>query len=203
MEGNLSTGGTSLATTGLLVGLLALVLGGCGAVVVGGAMTGAAIVHDRRTTGTVIEDQEILLRAMDLREQDEQLQELSNISIDAYNLQVLLTGQSENAEIVEAFSQRVAKIPRVRGVFNEVLVGPEATWGEATSDAYLTSRVKLALFDLGIEGFDPTRVEVTSSQGSVYLMGLLTPTEADAVTEKVRFVSGVKRVVKLFEYIDQ
>jgi osmotically-inducible protein OsmY len=63
--------------------------------------------------------------------------------------------------------------------------------------------VKFALLDVGIEGFDPTRVEVTSSQGSVYLMGLLTPTEADAVTEKVRFVSGVKRVVKLFEYIEQ
>jgi osmotically-inducible protein OsmY len=56
---------------------------------------------------------------------------------------------------------------------------------------------------VGIEGFDPTRVEVTSSQGSVYLMGLLTQPEADAVTEKVRFVSGVKRVVKLFEYIGQ
>jgi osmotically-inducible protein OsmY len=203
MGGNLSTGGTSLATSGLLVGLLALVLGGCGAVVVGGAATGAAIVHDRRTTGTVIEDQEILIRAINLREQDEQLKARSNISIDAYNLQVLLTGQAENAEIVEAFSRRVANIPRVRGVFNEVLVGAEATWGEATSDAYLTSRVKLALFDVDIDGFDPTRVEVTSSQGSVYLMGLLTPVEADAVTEKVRFVSGVKRVVKLFEYIDQ
>jgi osmotically-inducible protein OsmY len=161
------------------------------------------VAHDRRTTGTVIEDQEILVRAMNLRNADERLKEQSNISIDSYNLQVLLTGQAENAGIVEAFSQRVAKIPRVRSVFNEVSIGPEATWGETTSDAYLTSRVKFALLDVGIEGFDPTRVEVTSSQGSVYLMGLLTPTEADAVTEKVRFVSGVKRVVKLFEYIEQ
>jgi osmotically-inducible protein OsmY len=88
-------------------------------------------------------------------------------------------------------------------VFNEVAIGAESTWGEATADAYLTTKVKLALFDVQIEGFDPTRVKVTSSQGSVYLMGLLTPTEADAVTEKTRFVSGVKRVVKLFEYIDE
>jgi osmotically-inducible protein OsmY len=187
----------------LLVCLPAMLLSGCAAVVVGGAAAGVAVAHDRRTTGTVVEDQEILIRATNLRNADERLKELSNISIDSYNLQVLLTGQAENAEIVEAFSQRVAKIPRVRSVFNEVSIGPEATWGEATSDAYLTSRVKLALFDVGIEGFDPTRVEVTSSQGSVYLMGLLTQPEADAVTEKVRFVSGVKRVVKLFEYIGQ
>jgi osmotically-inducible protein OsmY len=193
----------AVAARCLLVCLPAMLLSGCAAVVVGGAAAGVAVAHDRRTTGTVVEDQEILIRATNLRNADERLKELSNISIDSYNLQVLLTGQAENAEIVEAFSQRVAKIPRVRSVFNEVSIGPEATWGEATSDAYLTSRVKLALFDVGIEGFDPTRVEVTSSQGSVYLMGLLTQPEADAVTEKVRFVSGVKRVVKLFEYIGQ
>jgi osmotically-inducible protein OsmY len=59
------------------------------------------------------------------------------------------------------------------------------------------------MFGLGIEDFDFSRVNVTSSQGSVFLMGLLTPTEADAVVEKARFVRGVKRVVKLFEYIDE
>ena len=91
----------------------------------------------------------------------------------------------------------------MRGVFNEVAVGAAPTFGESTSDAYLTARVKVALFDVKLEGFDPTRVKVSSSQGSVYLMGLLTPTEADAVIEEVRFVSGVKRVVKLFEYLDE
>ncbi len=186
----------------LVIGLLSLVLGGCGAVVVGGAVTTAAVAHDRRTTGTFVEDQEILIRAIGLRNADAELKRKSNVNIDVYNMQVLLTGQAENMQIVEAFSRRVAQIPRVRHVFNEVVVGAESTWGEATADAYLTSKVKLALFDVEIDGFDPTRVEVTSSQGSVYLMGLLTPAEAEAVTERVRFVSGVKRVVKLFEYID-
>ena len=159
--------------------------------------------HDRRTTGTFVEDQEIFVRAVSMYESDDELQQKTNISFEVYNLQVLLTGQAENMDIVERFRQRVAAIPRVRTVFNEVTVGAESTWSEATADAYLTSRVKVALFDVGIDGFDPLRVTVTSSQGSVYLMGLLTPSEANAVTEKVRFVSGVKRVVKLFEYIGQ
>lgn len=192
----------TLAARCLLVGLAALGLSGCAAVVVGGVATGAAVAHDRRTTGTFVEDQEIFLRAVSMRDADEELKQKSNISFEVFNLQVLLTGQAENMEIVERFRERVATIPRVRAVFNEVTVGAESTWSEATADAYLTTRVKLALFDVGISGFDPTRVTVTSSQGSVYLMGLLTPTEADAVTDKVRFVSGVKRVVKLFEYID-
>ena len=193
----------TVAVRNLLIGLLALGLSGCAAVVVGGATTGVAVAHDRRTAGTVVEDQEIQWRAMGMRRDDRELAEKSDVSIEVFNLQVLLTGQAENMEIVEAFAQRVATIPRVRNVFNEVSVGAQSTFSESTADAWLTSRVKTSLFGLGIEGFDPTRVTVTSSQGSVFLMGLLTPTEADAVVEKVRFVSGVKRVVKLFEYLDE
>ncbi|MCB1801018.1 MAG: BON domain-containing protein [Gammaproteobacteria bacterium] len=186
----------------LIIAALALGLSGCGAVVVGGAVTGAAVVHDRRTTGTVVEDQEIFLRAITIRGNDAELKQKSNINVDVYNLQVLLTGQAENAQIVENFAGQVAQIPRVRHVFNEVTVGAESTWSEATADAYLTSKVKVALFNVKLKGFDPTRVKVTSSLGTVYLMGLLTAQEADLVTEEVRFVSGVKRVVKLFEYIN-
>lgn len=193
----------SASTRIVAVGLLALSLGGCGAVIVGGAVTTAKVAHDRRTTGSFVEDQEIFLRANEIRNDDQQLRQKTNINIDVYNMQVLLTGQAENMEIVESFRQRVAAIPRVRTVFNEVRVGAESTWSEATADAYLTAKVKLALFDVELDGFDPTRVMVTSSLGSVYLMGLVTPAEADAATEVVRFVSGVKRVVKLFEYVER
>ena len=195
--------GMKAASRNLLIGLLALGLSGCGAVVVGGAATGVAVAHDRRTTGTVVEDQGIFLKAITIRREDQELKQKSNINVDVYNMQVLLTGQAENAALVESYVQRVAEIPHVRNVYNEVTIGAESTWGEATSDAYLTSRVKVALFNVKLSGFDPTRVKVTSSLGSVYLMGLLTPTEADAVTEEVRFVSGVKRVVKLFEYLQE
>jgi osmotically-inducible protein OsmY len=193
---------SNLLFRSLAVALTAVTLSGCGAVVVGGVATTVAVAHDRRTTGTFIEDQNILIKAIAMRSEDDELQQYANVNISVYNMQVLLTGQAENAAIVERFRDRVLTIPKVRGVYNEVSVGAESTWSEATADAYLTSKVKVALFDVDIEGFDPTRVDVTSSLGSVYLMGLLTVQEADAVTEEVRFVSGVKRVVKLFEYID-
>jgi osmotically-inducible protein OsmY len=193
----------TLAFKALIIGLTAILLSGCAAVVVTGVATGAAVAHDRRTAGTVVEDQEIKWRAMALRRQDRELAENSNIDIDVFNLQVLLTGQAENAEIVESFAKRVGTIQRVRSVFNEVAIGAQSTWSESASDSMLTARVKSAMFGLGIEDFDFSRVNVTSSQGSVFLMGLLTPTEADAVVEKARFVRGVKRVVKLFEYIDE
>ena len=181
--------------------LSASLLGGCAAVVVGSATTGAVAAHDRRTLGTFIEDKDIHLKALRILNADEELKRLSNIDITVYDLQVLLTGQAANEAVVQRFVEKVAKIPRVRKVYNEVTIGAENTWSDAAADAYLTSRVKLALFDVGLKGFDPLRVKVVSSNGTVYLMGLVTPEEADRVTEKVRYISGVKKVVKLFEYI--
>lgn len=180
---------------------LATLLSGCGAVLVGGVTTGAVVAHDRRTTGTVVEDKEIVLRAQDILRNHPDIKQRSNISISAYNLKVLLTGQAQYAEDVERFAALVAELPRVAHVFNEVTIGAEATWSDNATDAYLTSKVKLALFDVKIKGFDPLRVQVTTSKGTVYLMGLVTRAEAEAVTDTVRYVSGVEKVVRLFDYI--
>lgn len=187
----------------LIVAVLAGLLSGCTAVVVGGAATGAAVAHDRRTSGTVVDDQEIELRAVKLRVDHPEIRARSNISVTSYNLKVLLTGQAESAEVAQRFASMVAQLPRVAHVYNEVQIGAESTWSDAASDTYLTSRVKLALFDVGVEGFDPLRVKVVTSKSTVYLMGLVTPAEAEAITDKVRFLSGVDRVVRLFDYIQR
>ena len=190
--------------TRLLLGvsiLAATWLTGCAAVVVGGAAATAAVAHDRRTTGTYVEDQEIEFKALKLLNDHPDIKERSNISITSYNLQALLTGQAASEDVGQRFADLVSRLPRVRKVFNEVAVGAESTWSDSADDMYLTSKVKLALFDVKLKGFDPTRVKVTTSLDTVYLMGLLTPQEADAVTDKVRYLSGVKRVVRLFEYL--
>ena len=180
---------------------LGAALSGCAAVVVGGVATGVAVAHDRRTTGTVVDDKEITVQAIRLRAGDPEIRQHSNITITTYNLKVLLTGQAESAAISQRLADRIAQLPRVAHVYNEVQVGAEATWSDSAGDAYLTSKVKLALFEVKLDGFDPLRVKVTSADGTVYLMGLLTTQEAEAVTEKVRYLSGVKKVVRLFEYV--
>lgn len=186
----------------LSVLVLAVGMSGCAPVVIGtGVATGAAVVHDRRTAGTVVEDQEIHLRALRVRDENPDIANQSKIDITTYNMQVLLTGQAASDDVSRRFADLIAQIPRVRKVYNEVETAAESTWSQSVDDAYMTSKVKIALFNLGIKDFDPTRVKVTSSRGVVYLMGLLTNEEANAVTEKVRYLSGVQRVVRLFEYI--
>jgi osmotically-inducible protein OsmY len=177
-------------------------LTGCTAAVVGGVAVGTSVVHDRRSTGIVIDDQEIELRALQLWHDHSEISSRSNISATSYNLVVLLTGQAESAGVVTQYADLISRLPRVRKVHNEVVIGAERTFSESTNDTYLTSRAKLALFDVSLPDFDPSRIKVVTSQGTVYLMGLVTRQEAEAATDKVRFISGVKHVVKVFEYID-
>lgn len=176
-------------------------LTGCATAVVGGAATGAAMIHDRRTGPTVLEDQQIEIKAMKLMFDNPKLQEHSHISATSYNLKVLLTGEADNRDISRKYANLVARIPRVKKVHNEVIIGPSGSLLDRSNDSYLTAKVKAALFGLEIEGFDPTRVKVVTNQGVVYLMGLVTQEEAAATVKKVRFVAGVLKVVKLFEYI--
>jgi osmotically-inducible protein OsmY len=185
----------------LVLSFAGALLSGCAAVVVGGAAATVAVAHDRRTMGTFVEDQNIYFKAVGIRQGNADISEQANIEVTVYNLQVLLTGQAASDAVSRRFANLVAQIPNVRKVYNEVQTAAEATWTDAADDMYLTSKVKLALFDVDIEDFDPTRVQVTTSQDTVYLMGLLTRGEAQAVTDQVRYLSGVQRVVTLFEYL--
>ena len=186
----------------LLLLTTASLLSGCTAAVVGGVAVGTTVVHDRRSTGVIIDDQEIELKALQIKYDHPEITSRSNISATSYNLVVLLTGQAESADVVSQYANLISRLPRVRKVHNEVTIGAESTFSESTNDAYLTSRAKLALFDVDIPNFDPSRIKVVTSQDTVYLMGLVTQREAEAATDKVRYISGVKHVVKVFEYID-
>lgn len=180
---------------------LTTLLSGCGGLVVTGAATGALTVHDRRSAATVLQDQEIELKAFSLRRDHKDISDNSNISVTSYNMKVLLSGQASSPAVSQRFAELVARIPRVEKVYNEVIIGAESTWSDAASDTYLTGKVKLKLLDLKLKDFDPTRVKVVTSKSTVFLMGLLTREEADAVTDLVRYVSGVEKVVRLFEYV--
>ena len=185
----------------LLTSLIISQLSGCATAVVGGAATGAAVAHDRRTGPTVLEDQNIEIKAMKLLFDHPEIRQHSNISITSYNHKVLLSGEADTYDISRDYANLVSRIPEVQKVYNEMIIGPSGSLLDRSNDTYLTGKVKAALFGIEIEGFNTTRVKVVTSQGTVFLMGMVTAQEAAAAAEKARFVTGVLKVVKLFDYI--
>ncbi|MES9966337.1 MAG: BON domain-containing protein [Sedimenticola sp.] len=186
----------------LALALLGLfVMQGCAPVVVGGAATGAAVVHDRRSAGTALDDQTIELQAVAKLMDAGTLKDRGNFSTTSYNRVALLTGEADSESDRQAYADMVKRLELVRRVVNEIKIAPKASLSEESKDVYLTTRVKLALFDIKLPDFDPTRVKIVTNRSVVYLMGMVTTEEADAVVEKTRFVRGVKQVVKVFEYL--
>ncbi|MEJ2609213.1 MAG: BON domain-containing protein [Candidatus Thiodiazotropha sp.] len=181
--------------------ITALTLQGCAVAIVGGAAATASIAHDRRTTGVIVEDQGIELKAHDLIAGDPQFKKQSSIHVTSYNMIVLLTGQTANETLRQRAEELVAGVEHVRRVVNEIEIGSTSSLGEISRDTTITSEVKIKLTGINIEGFDPLRVKVVTERGTVFLLGLVTQKEGDAVTDVARYISGVRRVVRVFEYI--
>ncbi len=187
----------------LAVGVFAGALQGCAGLVLGGAATGASVAHDQRTAGTVLEDQAIELKAVHELRSDRLLDAQSHFNVTSYNNIVLLTGETASKELRDRAEKLVAGVEKVRRVENRFTIGEPSTVLARSTDTVITAKVKTSLLSVkGVDQFDPTRVKVVTEASIVYLMGLLTHAEGDAVGETVRQVGGVERVVKIFEYTD-
>ena len=185
----------------LYVVLLLLSLGilpGCGLFIAGGVATGAVIAHDSRTTGTLIEDEAIEIKAGKAIAEDEELASLAHINVTSYNTKVLVTGEAPTEALRERVIAIVRTIEKVQDVYDAITLVKPSSLGSRSSDGLLTTKVKTQL--LRIKGFDPTRVKVVTERGVVYLMGFLNRDEGNAVAAVARRVGGVQKVVKLFEY---
>lgn len=186
----------------LLLALSCLALGGCAAVIVGGAATTAGAVHDRRSVGTVLDDNTLEVAAIDRIYSERERFDGSRIKAVVHNGVLLLIGEVDSPELKARAGERVAELQGVRRVVNELAIGePPGNW-RRSADSTLTARVKAALIGIDLPEFDASRVNVTTVRGEVYLMGLVTRAEADAAVDVTRRLRGVARVVKVFEYLD-
>lgn len=188
----------------IILVLLWVSLQGCAVVLVGGVAVGASVAHDRRTTGTIVEDESVELKAGQLLRNDKEISTQAHINVTSYNLVILLTGEAPTEAIRERAASLVRGVDKVTQVYNEIIIAAPSALSARSSDAWITTKAKSALFKvkgLKNQDFDPSRVKVVTEGGVVYLMGLVNRQEADAATEAVRRVGGVQRVVRLFQYV--
>lgn len=154
----------------------------------------------KRTAGARMDDSQIeTIAAVNLRKVHAGILN-GNVHVNSFNGVVLLTGQVANEELRSIAGNTVNKINNVRQVHNELQVGPNATFTDINYDTWLTTKVKGKLLARGdIEG---RRVRVITENGTVFLMGLATREEADRITGVASNTRGVRKIVRVFEYID-
>jgi len=177
---------------------LVLLLSGCPAVVLTGAGAGVVAAEDRRTVGTMAEDEGIELKA--LNRATERFGDKIHLNVTSYNRRVLLTGEAPDRATREELHRIAHGVENVRNVFNEVTVGPPSSVGARSKDTLITSKVKARLVDS--DKVNALHVKVVTEADVVYLMGLLKRDEAREAVALARTTEDVKRVVTLFEYVD-
>ena len=187
-----------LATAVLCVALLGS-LQGCVPLIVGGAAMGAAATMDRRTLGAQTEDKSITVKA------EVQVPKLvgsaGHVNIASYNRKVLLTGEVRDEAMKAAVEREVRGIENVASVINELVVAGPSSYTSRSSDALITGNVKGSLVEM--KTISATSYKVVTERGTVYLMGRVTQREGQVGADVARGVSGVSKVVKVFDYITE
>ena len=175
-----------------------LLLTACAPLVVGGAAVGAVMIAtDRRTVGIQLEDQSIEIRARN-RARD-LLADRGNVSVTSHNRIVLLTGEVPTEADRARVEETVRGVENVRAVVNELAVMAPTSLTERARDGVLSTRVRAAFIDA--RDLDSRAVTVVTERAVVHLMGRVTEAEAQRATEIARAISGVQRVVRVFELI--
>lgn len=168
-------------------------------VVLGGAAIGGMMAFDRRTAGTQIEDETIELRSVNRIHGA--YGDKVHINVTSYNRQVLLTGEVLHAEAREAIEKIVAGVENVRSVVNDLAVMPNTSIAQRSNDTFITGKVRASLVDA--KDLSANSFKVVTERNVVYLMGLVTQREAGRATAIARGVTGVSKVVRVFEYLTE
>ncbi|MGA0342890.1 MAG: BON domain-containing protein [Arenicellales bacterium] len=177
--------------------LVAVSVSGCAIVAVTAvAVVGIDVMRDRRGASVYWDDNKTERRLASTI--DDQIKN-ENVSVTIYNGVTLLTGEVPDQRDIDTIIDLVKADEGVRQVINRLELAGSTNMTSRANDSWLTTKVKAAI---AASDADSTRIKVVTERANVYLMGLVTAKEAEDAVNATRSVTGVVRVIKVFEYIE-
>jgi osmotically-inducible protein OsmY len=174
-------------------------LSACAPLIVGGAVMTGVVATDRRTTGTQVEDESIEIKVASAVRQD--MGNRIHLNVTSFNRQVLLTGEVSTAADKERAEKLASSQENVKSVVNDLTVMPVSSLTQRSKDIVITGRIKAAFVDA--KDLQVNAFKVVTERGIVYLMGRVTAREAKRATDIARGMSGVAKVVRVFDEISE
>ncbi|HDR0632743.1 TPA: divisome-associated lipoprotein YraP [Pasteurella multocida] len=179
----------------------ALLLQGCvAATIAGTAAVATKVATDPRTVGTQVDDETLEEKVRFAIRKDAQVKSEARINIISYSGRVLLIGQAPNANVAEVATSLAKGVEGVNEVYNQVRIQPQINFGQIAKDGVTTTEIKSKmLVDSHVKSTD---IKVITENAEVFLMGNVTQAQADAAADIARNVSGVNKVIKVFNYLN-
>lgn len=183
----------------LIIVATVLLLQGCAAAVIAGTASAVTAANDRRTIGSQLDDNNIEIKAGLAIDEVDRLEKFAHINVVSFNGIVLLVGQVANEEMKREAQHSIESVSGIRKIHNQIRIGSNIGVTSQTHDSWLTSKVKTQL--LTAKNISSNNIKVVTENAEVFLMGLVTQAESTQAVNIARNVSGVERVIKVFEYL--
>ena len=183
----------------ILLGVTAVSLQGCVELMVGTAVMGTFAATDRRTFGAQTEDKTIIFKGE--TRASKVVGDRGHVNVTSFNRKVLLTGEVKDQQLKSLVESEIARIEGVHSVVNELEIAGVSSYTSRSSDSLITSKVVASFVDS--KDVFANSFKVVTERGIVYLMGRVTEREGARAAEIVSGVSGVQKVVKVFQYISE
>jgi osmotically-inducible protein OsmY len=183
-----------------LILLTLALLQGCAGAVVLGAVSGAKMANDERSVGTQLSDTNADFQIASALSKHSDISNQTNIIAVVMNNNVLMIGQSPNSMLRDKAINTVQGLQLGGKIHNQIRIGNPTSFTTRSNDTWVTTKVKGRM--LNENGIDVTRIKVITENGEVFLLGLVDRKQADLAVEIARNTAGVRKVVKVFEYVD-
>ncbi|MGF1753232.1 BON domain-containing protein [Vibrio makurazakiensis] len=177
--------------------LLAASLSGCAGLFIAGAATTASIVTDTRSTQEIWNDNNIEFEVAALGNKPPYRGNV-RITANSYRGTVVLMGQASTDQERRSFASKAKEVQGVTEVHNQVRVLEPLAVSAISKDSWITTKVKSAL--LTKSELNGIKIKVITENQEVFLLGLVTQEQAEIATEVARNISGVKQVIRAFQY---
>ena len=177
-----------------------LTLPGCATVLFAGTASGVMMANDKRSAGTIVDDNTIELKLGNKIAADKALAEKVHVNATCYNKTLLITGEVPSEEIRDQIVALAGSIDGVKQLYNSLDISIPTEYKSRNFDTWVTTKAKSKM--VSRKELEAIHVKVTTENAVVYLMGLVNHAEADAAAQTASEIEGVKRVVKVFEYLD-
>ncbi len=172
-------------------------LSGCAGLFIAGAATTANIVTDPRTTQQMWHDNQIAFEVAGIGNKAPYVGAARFVA-SSFQGKVVIMGQSRNAELLDQFMAQAKQVKGVKELHNQVKIREPLSVSAVSNDSWITTKVKSAL--LAKSELNGTKIKVVTEAKEVYLFGYVSHEHANIATEVARNISGVKQVIKAFEY---
>lgn len=173
-------------------------LSGCAAVVVGGAAVGTiAVNEDQRSLGAQLDDTTNASKIRSALDNTPALKQNARINVHVYNGAVLLTGQAQNNNIKAEAERVVNSAADVAAVHNQIRIANNIAVTSRAHDVWLSSKVRASL--LADKEINSLKMDVVVEDSEVFLLGIVSQSEAEKAISVARNISGVSKVFNIFE----